>query len=398
MEQPGRLVEDGDVDDLRVEDLLDTIAYELVHRLHVEVHRQASLHVVDQREFGVALTGVVDQPCPLERRGDVVADELQELFLGLRVFLVLQIALDHDRADRLAFGLQRDADPAHRLLADQLDLAACHHPPPVGCREQHRPARAQEVGGRAGGVADPERLPHVRIRDVRVDRVDEVREVDHPALVVVESDVEVVRVHEFADDRVDLPIEVLHVLGGARRLGDPVQGVLDLLGALASRLVGLELGDPLLEGSDLVVEGGHAGSSTSRAQSLIATLRPRISNSPSSTASDGGSRRASFVCSENNTACSSSFVMASMRDAVLVVSPITAYSRRLGEPTLPESTGPELIPIPMRSGCSTPEAPSHALNVASCSPAIARAAASARSAWSSLAIGAPNAAMMPSPM
>lgn len=96
--------------------------------------------------------------------------------------------------------------------------------------------------------------------------------------------------------------------------------------------------------------------------------------------------------------CSSSFVIDSIREAVFVVSPITAYSRRLGEPMLADRTGPELIPIPIRSGRPAPDALSHALNVASCSPAIARAAASARSAWSSSATGAPNAAMMPSPM
>ncbi len=65
-ESVGR-VEDLDIDDLRVEDLLDPVADEVVHRLHIEPFGEPPLHVVDERELGVALPGLLEQPSVLER-------------------------------------------------------------------------------------------------------------------------------------------------------------------------------------------------------------------------------------------------------------------------------------------------------------------------------------------
>ena len=62
-----RRVEDPDVDDLRVEDLLHPVSDEVVHRLRLELRGEAALHVVDQRELGVALPRLVEQPRVLER-------------------------------------------------------------------------------------------------------------------------------------------------------------------------------------------------------------------------------------------------------------------------------------------------------------------------------------------
>ena len=105
-----------------------------------------------------------------------------------------------------------------------------------------------------------------------------------------------------------------------------------------------------------------------------------------------------YVPSAISTAWGVCFVMPSIRDAVFTVSPITAYSKRRSEPTLPDITGPELIPIPIRNPSSIPEAPSQELNEGSFSLSIERAAATARSAWSCVGTGAPNAAITPSPM
>ena len=69
------------------------------------------------------------------------------------------------------------------------------------------------------------------IGEVGVDVVDAVRPVDQLPLLVVDGDVEVLGVHELADDLVDRPVELLHVLSGARQLGDAVQRVLHLGGA-----------------------------------------------------------------------------------------------------------------------------------------------------------------------
>ena len=107
----------------------------------------------------------------------------------------------------------------------------------------------------------------------------------------------------------------------------------------------------------------------------------------------------SRVASERNTWCGVPFVMPSSRAAVLVVSPIAVYSSRRSEPTLPDITWPVLSPMPI----------ANALAVAllghprvergrAARPAISRAAATARSAWSGCSSGAPNTAMIPSPM
>ena len=101
-----------------------------------------------------------------------------------------------------------------------------------------------------------------------------VREVDQLALLVIERDVEVVRVHQLADDLVDPGVERRHVLGGARRLGDAVQGGLDLRGVLVRSLAGLELRDLLLRsgqfvgcrpGGGLLGRGSSTRTSSSRA-------------------------------------------------------------------------------------------------------------------------------------
>ena len=111
--------------------------------------------------------------------------------------------------------------------------------------QEHRLARSQEVTGQAGGLAGADRLPHSRIRDVEIDLVAIEREVDHLAPVVVEGYVEVVRVHELADDLVDRLVERGHVARCSGRFGDAVEDGLDPLGGLRTREPGLQVGDPL---------------------------------------------------------------------------------------------------------------------------------------------------------
>ena len=67
MDQARLGIDDRDVDDLGFEDLPDPVADEVVHRLHVEMLGQAPLHVVDERELGVALAGFLEQSGVLER-------------------------------------------------------------------------------------------------------------------------------------------------------------------------------------------------------------------------------------------------------------------------------------------------------------------------------------------
>ena len=228
-DQAGRLVEEADVDDLGVEDLLDPVAHEVVHRLHIEALGQSALDVVDQRELGAALAGLVDQPGPLERRRDVGGHEDQEVPVGLGVADLLAVALHDDGADRAALGPQRHPEPVLGDHTEEGPVSALDAGLQVFGRKQQGPPLSNEVGSDPGGLPRPHRLPHVRVGDVLVHLVAVERPVHPLAFLVVQHDVEVLRVHELADDAVDLGVELLHVLRGARDLRDAVEGVLDLL-------------------------------------------------------------------------------------------------------------------------------------------------------------------------
>ena len=56
-----------DIDDLRVEDLLDLVADDVVDRLELELARERLLDAVDQRQLGVPLPRLVHQAGVLER-------------------------------------------------------------------------------------------------------------------------------------------------------------------------------------------------------------------------------------------------------------------------------------------------------------------------------------------
>ena len=83
VQKPGRLVEDRDAHDLRVEDLLELVADEVVDRLRVELARDRLLHAVDQRELRVPLPRLVDEPRVLERDAQAAGQRRQQLLVGL---------------------------------------------------------------------------------------------------------------------------------------------------------------------------------------------------------------------------------------------------------------------------------------------------------------------------
>jgi hypothetical protein len=76
--EPGLVVDQRDVDHLRIEDLLDAIPDQVVHRLHLEVLRQPALHVVDECQLGVPLPGLFEQPRVLERDAQASGDRGEE--------------------------------------------------------------------------------------------------------------------------------------------------------------------------------------------------------------------------------------------------------------------------------------------------------------------------------
>src|SRR5438067_6459403 len=171
----------------------------------------------------------------------MLPDERQQLLVLLREADVLRVRLDDKRPDRPALRLERDAEPARVLdsYAERLDLALLHELGPALVIEQLRRTRPQHVGRRAPRVAAAEFVSLVGVGDVEVDGVDVIREADPLALLVVERNEEVLRIHELPDDLVDRAVELLHVLGRARQLGNAVQGVLHPGGA---RLLCLDAG------------------------------------------------------------------------------------------------------------------------------------------------------------
>ena len=68
---------DPDVDDLGVEDLLDLVADEVVHRLHVELGGEPCLDAVDDRQLGGALVGLGQQPLRLVEEPRVLEGHAQ---------------------------------------------------------------------------------------------------------------------------------------------------------------------------------------------------------------------------------------------------------------------------------------------------------------------------------
>ena len=79
VEQARRLVVDGDVDDLRVEDLLELVADDVVDRLELELAGERRLDAVDQGQLCVPLTGLLDRPRTRQCSSDVLGDEREQV-------------------------------------------------------------------------------------------------------------------------------------------------------------------------------------------------------------------------------------------------------------------------------------------------------------------------------
>ena len=100
VQQAGGLVEDGDVDDLCVEDVADPVADSVVDRLQLELAGERFLDAVDQRELCVALARLLDRPRSREGDADMLADEREQLLVLLRIANVRQVRLHDEDADR----------------------------------------------------------------------------------------------------------------------------------------------------------------------------------------------------------------------------------------------------------------------------------------------------------
>ena len=103
-------VHEADVDNLRIEDLLDLVADEVIHVLHVELRGKALLDAVDDRELGSALVrfrqqtlGLVEEARVLkgDRQASCQSRQQPDIALTERILVVHVLKRDNAR-DRVA--------------------------------------------------------------------------------------------------------------------------------------------------------------------------------------------------------------------------------------------------------------------------------------------------------
>src|SRR5204862_54223 len=99
-----------DVDGLRVEDLPDALAHEVVHPLHLEVLGEATLNVVDERQLGVPLPRLFEQAGVLERNAQAPGERREQSDVGLTECTFAVQVLERDPARRLTADHERDVD------------------------------------------------------------------------------------------------------------------------------------------------------------------------------------------------------------------------------------------------------------------------------------------------
>ena len=130
---PASSVVDGDVDDLGVEDLLDLVADEVVHRLHVELLRRGpagrSLMIASSAarwSVSVSSRGLVEQPGVLERDAQAGRERRQQPDVGLaeRV-LAIEVLEGDDPLDLVADDERRPEGGPGRLTGQRSRFAEC---------------------------------------------------------------------------------------------------------------------------------------------------------------------------------------------------------------------------------------------------------------------------------
>ena len=118
-------VHHSDVHRLRVEDLCEAVPYEVVHRLHLEVLGEAALDVVDERELGVALPGLLEQPGVLERDAEAPGERGQQADVGLAERVLVVHVLERDPSGSLTTDHEGDVHRRHRHLARNEPAPEC---------------------------------------------------------------------------------------------------------------------------------------------------------------------------------------------------------------------------------------------------------------------------------
>ena len=167
----------------------------------------------------------------VQRGQDVLGHVGQQDAVIVRIGVLALVALHHDGADHHVLAAHRHAQPVRAVGAV---LVAERNPecvPQVMRRPRHRLATAQQLHGQ-GVLVILDRKLLVGIVDPRIHLVDEIQEAHRLVVRVVQHDVEVLGVHQLADDPVQAAQHVLQLQAAAGEIGDLVQRLLQPFGAM----------------------------------------------------------------------------------------------------------------------------------------------------------------------
>ena len=159
VDEPCRRVEGRDRDDLRVEDLLNPVADDVVDRLLVELAGNRVLHAVDESQLGVPLPRLVHEPRVLQRHAQAAGQRLQQLLVGFAEGMLAADVLERDHSRRGTADDERNEenrlgcspldDLAPVLLGDLADVLGHEQRPP--CLEH----MLREPAGRPRLLVEP---------------------------------------------------------------------------------------------------------------------------------------------------------------------------------------------------------------------------------------------------
>ena len=163
----------------------------------------------------------------LDRCRNLLRDEHEDFFVARAQTLRWLVGLDPDHAPRAIAGFQRRAQPVDRSVSHQLDLAFGTQPLENLRRGEQRLTGAQDEGRHSA--------PRWFTVRRRIELIDEVGERDDVVVGIVFGDVKVRRLHQCADDLVNLAIELGQVRRLTRHLRNAKQRVLHCFAAVLLR-------------------------------------------------------------------------------------------------------------------------------------------------------------------
>ena len=118
-DEPGRGLVHADVGDLRVENLLDLVADDVIDRLQLELAGERRLNPVDQRELGVPLPRLVHEAGVVEGHAEAARERGQEALVRLGEGVCPVEVLERDHPGRTTANHEWDEQQRTGRLATQ---------------------------------------------------------------------------------------------------------------------------------------------------------------------------------------------------------------------------------------------------------------------------------------